>query len=82
MKAERFPCLTEDLISLFWCLAEGSQEILKRRDVGGNNDDYSFDLYLSRFTEHVRSSPSPRIHNSSHTLTSGLQISSLRNTGS
>lgn len=50
MKAERFPWLTEDLISLLWVSGrEGSREILKCRDVGGNNYDYSFDLYLSRF---------------------------------
>lgn len=79
MKAERFPCLTEDLISLFWVFGrEGRQEILKCRDVGGNDNDYSFDLYLSRFAERVCSSPSPHIHNNLHTLTSGLQISSLR----
>lgn len=52
MNAQPFLCLTEDLISLFGAFGkEGRQEILKRRDVGGNDNDYSFDLYLSRFAE-------------------------------
>lgn len=57
MKGERFPCLTEDLISLFWVFGReaerGAGEILKCRDVGGNDDHYSFDLYLSRFAKHA-----------------------------
>lgn len=57
MKAEQFPCLTEDLISLFWVFGrEGSRRIFKCCDVSGNDGDYSFDLYLSRFAERVCSS--------------------------
>lgn len=48
MKAEWLPCLTEDLISLFWVFgrkaAEESREIFKCCDVAGDDDDYSFDL--------------------------------------
>lgn len=55
MKAERFPCLTEDLISLFGVFGRKaeSRRIFKSCNISGNDGDYSFDLYLSRFAEHV-----------------------------
>lgn len=60
MNAQRFLCLTENLISSFGVLGkEERQEILKCRDVGGNDNDYSFDLYLSRFAERVCSALRP-----------------------
>lgn len=56
MKAERFPCLTEDLISLFWAFGrkqEGNGKMLKCSDEGSTGDYDSCDLYLRRFAEHV-----------------------------
>lgn len=64
MKAEWFPWMTEDLISLFWMFGRkaerGAGKYWSVDDAGGNDDDCSFDLYLSRFVECVCSSSSAR----------------------